>query len=140
MRKIIEAVNEKGKLEDELLGKFKDLSASDIKLLKSVDIEEGPKRDGTLWSEDEVMNLVETNDKVLYGALKHLYACQTKDEKEASATRERNNVGFNAFDADFLTSVCKQLITKGSLSPKQKEVSRKKLKKYRKQLVALANS
>lgn len=141
MRKVIEAKSTDNKdLEKELLGKFKDLTSNDKKILQSSDIDESPKKDGTLWSEDEVMNLLETNDKVLYGALKHLYTCQTEDEKKSSATREHNGVGFNAYDADFLTSICKQLLKKGTLSAKQKEVARKKLKKYRKQLVTLANS
>ena len=139
MRKVIEAKS----LEDILIGKFKDLTPDDKKILKSAEtgsIDEGPKKDGTPWTEEEVMNLLDTNDKVLYGALKHLYTCQTESEKRAGATQDHNGVGFNAYDADFLTSVCKQLIERGSLSPKQKEVARKKLKKYRKQLVALANS
>lgn len=137
-------------LEQKLLSKFKDLSASDKKRILSSDIDESRKSisvisekrksDGSEWTVDEVMALVESNDKVLYGALKHLYACQTDSEKEAGATRDHNGKGFNAYDAEFLTSICKQLLVKGSLSPKQKEVARKKLKKYRTQITALANS
>lgn len=140
MRKIIEAKSYNKDLEKELLGKFKDLTSNDKKILQSEGLDESPKKDGTLWTEEEVMSLLETNDKVLYGALKHLYTCQTEDEKNAGATQDHNGVGFNAYDADFLTSVCKQLLDRGTLSPKQKEVARKKLKKYKKQLVALANS
>ena len=33
------------------------------------------------WTESEIKELVQTNDKVLYGALKQLYACQTADEQ-----------------------------------------------------------
>lgn len=139
MRKVIEAVKSDN-LEDILLGKFKDLSAKDKELILNSNIDEAPKRDGSLWTEEEVMNLIETNDKVLYGALKHLYACQTDSEKVAGSTSEHNGKGFNSFDAEFLTSICKQLLERGTLSPKQKEVSRRKLKKYRKQLVELANS
>jgi len=131
-------------LEDILLSKFNDLSSKDKKYIMAYDdttsVDEGPKKDGTEWSEDEVMSLMETNDKVLYGALKHLYSCQTDSEKQTASTREHNNVGFNAYDADFLTSVCKQLLQRGFLTPKQKEIARKKLKKYRKQLTKLANS
>lgn len=141
--KVIEAKS----LEYELLGKFKDLSAKDKKLIMKYDgdvteesLLEGRKKDGSDWTEDEVMSIMETNDKCLYGALKHLYACQTEQEKTSASTREHNGKGFNAYDAEFLTSICKQLLQKGTLSPKQKEVARKKLKKYRKQLTALANS
>lgn len=143
MRKIIEA---KEDLADELLGKFKDLSSKDKKLIMQYDgdisesLNESPKKDGSLWTSDEVMSLLDSNDKVLYGALKHLYACQTDQEKTSASTREHNGKGFNAFDAEFLTSICKQLLQRGSLSQKQKEVARKKLKKYKTQLTALANS
>ena len=133
-----------GDLDDILLSKFKDLSPKDKKYILNSkcdeEILEDRKKDGSDWTEEEVMNLLDTNDKVLYGALKHLYACQTEDEKQSASTREHNGKGFNALDADFLTSICKQLLQKGSLSPKQKEVARKKLKKYRKQLTRLANS
>lgn len=132
-----------GDLDDILLSKFKDLSPKDKKYILNSDcgkVLEARKKDGTDWTEDEVMNLLDTNDTVLYGALKHLYACQTEDEKESASTREHNGKGFNALDTDFLTSVCKQLLQRGFLTPKQKEVARKKLKKYRKQLTRLANS
>ena len=33
------------------------------------------------WTAEEIKTLVQTNDKVLYGALKQLYNCQTADEK-----------------------------------------------------------
>jgi hypothetical protein len=138
--KIIEA---KDDLKDTLLGKFKDLSSKDKKYIMQYDgeeIAEGKKKDGSDWSEDEVMDLLDRDDRVLFGALKHLYACQTENEKASASTREHNGKGFNAYDAEFLTSICKQLLERGTLSPKQKEVARKKLKKYRKQLTALANS
>jgi hypothetical protein len=144
MRKVIEAKGDD--LEDIMMGKFKELSKKDKEIILSSDVQEdiavheGKKKDGTPWTEEEVMGLLDTNDKVLYGALKHLYACQTDAEKSAESTQLRNNVGFNAYDAGFLTSVCKQLLQRGSLSQKQKEVSRNKLKKYKRQLVELANS
>lgn len=116
------------KLEKILLSKFKEVK---------IDIDEADKR---VWTEDEIKQLIQTNDKVLYGALKHLYACQTHDEKRIGHTQEYNGVGFNAYDSEFLTSICQQLERKGSLSHKQKEVARKKLVKYNKQLTKLANS
>lgn len=116
------------KLENILMSKFKD---------PKIKLEEGSSK--RIWTEDEIRSLVQTNDKVLYGALKHLYACQTQDEKDSSTTREHNGKGFNATDAEFLTSICQQLEKRGTLSPKQKEVARKKLVKYNKQLTRLAN-
>ena len=117
------------KLEDILLKAFKNPK---IKLEEDVD---SPR----VWTPDEIKALVQTNDKVLYGALKHLYACQTESEKSTSSTHEHNGKGFNATDAEFLTSICQQLEKRGTLSPKQKEVARKKLVKYNKQITNLAN-
>ena len=92
------------------------------------------------WTESEIKELVQTNDKVLYGALKQLYACQTADEQAWATTHESNGVGFNAIDAEFLTSVSNFLIKNGFLTDKQKVIVRKKLVKYNKQLTRLANA
>lgn len=92
------------------------------------------------WTEEQIKNLIQTNDKVLYGALKKLYACQTADEKVCKETRNKNGAGFNSIDAPFLTSVAEFLIRTGFLTDKQKSVTRKKLVKYNKQLTRLANA
>lgn len=98
---------------------------------------ETPKK---VWTEEEIKNLVQTNDKVLYGALKKLYAQQTADEKYIGGTKEKNGRGFNSLDAKFLTSVSEFLIKNGFLTYKQKLAVRKKLVKYNKQLTRLANA
>lgn len=96
-----------------------------------------PKR---VWTEEEIKVLIQTNDTVLYRALLKLYACQTDTEKETSSTRNRNGAGFNSYDAKFLTSVSKFLKARGYLTSKQKEITRKKLVKYNKQLTQIANA
>lgn len=93
-----------------------------------------------VWTEDEIKVLIQTNDEVLYNALKKLYACQTEDEKQTETTREHNGVGFNAYDAKFLTSVSEFLLKTGFLTSRQKMYVRKKLVKYNKQLTKLANA
>lgn len=100
-------------------------------------VEEKPSK--RVWNEDEIKNLIQTNDKVLYGALKKLYACQTADEQVDGATHEYNGKGFNGVDAPILSSFCEFLNKTGFLTPKQRIVARKKLIKYNKQLTALAN-
>lgn len=92
-----------------------------------------------VWTEEEIKNLVQTNDKVLYGALKNLYDCQTADEQMAGETRENNGIGFNGVDGPIMSSFAEFLKKTGFLTPKQKEIARKKLKKYTKQLTRLAN-
>lgn len=93
-----------------------------------------------VWTEDEIKNLVQTNDKVLYGALKKLYACQTADEQSIGETTEHNGVGFNGIDGTFLSSCAEFLIRKDFLTDKQKVAVRKKMVKYTKQLTKLANA
>lgn len=92
------------------------------------------------WTEEEIKNLIQTNDTVLYGALKKLYACQTADEQHAGETHEQNGVGFNGVDAPIMSSFCEFLNKTGFLTPKQKTIARKKLVKYNKQLTKLANA
>lgn len=96
--------------------------------------------DKRVWTEDEIKTLVQTNDKVLYGALRKLYAEQTADEQMTGDTKEHNGVGFNGVDGQFLSSVAEFLKNRGYLTDKQKVIVRKKLVKYNKQLTRLANS
>ena len=93
-----------------------------------------------VWTAEEIKELIQTNDKVLYGALKKLYACQTADEKAVGETVEYNGVGFNGVDSPILSSMAEFLIQRGYLSDKQKCIVRKKLVKYNKQLTKLANA
>lgn len=93
-----------------------------------------------VWTEDEIKELVQTNDVVLYGALKKLYACQTEDEQRIGDTKEHNGVGFNGCDARFLSSTAEFLNKTGFLTAKQKYLVRKKLVKYNRQLTKLANA
>ena len=93
-----------------------------------------------VWTEEEIGKLVQTNDTVLYRALKKLYDCQTADEQRSQETIEHNGVGFNGVDGKFLSSVAEFLIKNGCLTAKQKVVVRKKLIKYTRQLTRLANA
>ena len=93
-----------------------------------------------IWTEQEIYDLVQTNDTVLYRALKKLYACQTADEQISMDTHHHNGVGFNAADGKFLSSVSKFLLNRGFLTDKQKVATRIRLKKYTRQLTKLANS
>ena len=54
------------------------------------------------WTQDEIKNLVQTNDRVLYGALRQLYACQTADEIAEGAANHRNGAGFNGIMPRYL--------------------------------------
>ena len=93
-----------------------------------------------VWTEEEIKTLIQENDKVLYGALKRLYAEQTADEQASGETRHHNGVGFNGCDSGILSSFAEFLNKAGFLTTKQKALARKKLVKYTKQLTKLANA
>lgn len=92
-----------------------------------------------IWTAEEIKNLLENNDEFLGRALKKLYSCQTADEKRGQHTEETNGVGFNKYDAEIMSSICEFLIRSGFMTDKQKALVRKKIMKYTKQLVMLAN-
>lgn len=92
-----------------------------------------------IWTEEEIKVLIQENDKVLYGALRKLYAEQTAEEQADGNTKVQNGIGFNGVDAPILSSFCEFLNKTGFLTPKQKILARKKLVKYNKQLTRLAN-
>lgn len=93
-----------------------------------------------MWTEEQIANLIQSDDRVLYRALKKLYAEQTADEQNFAQTTYRNGAGFNSVDAKFLTSASEFLLKTGFLTSKQKAVVRRKLVKYNKQLTRLANA
>lgn len=93
-----------------------------------------------LWNEDQIKYLILTNESVLYSCLRNLYDCQTEEEKSVGNTQEENGVGFNAYDAPFLSAMIKDLDKYGHLTYKQREKTKYILQKYSKQLVKMANS
>ena len=68
--------------------------------------------------------------EVVAGCLVVLYASQTPGEQAAHMTAEQNGEGFNAFDADFGSSLAEQVIGKNSLTTKQVAAGRKIVRKY----------
>ena len=85
-----------------------------------------------------IRNKLSTNPRWAVYALVRLYEFQTNDEKLSQDTSYRNNVGFNAMDAEILSSFAMQYANKGYLSPKQMAVLYKKLPKYAGQLEAIS--
>lgn len=93
-----------------------------------------------VWTEEEIRELLRTNDKMLMRSLKKLYECQTTDEKASRETRNVNGIGFNKVDSEILSSIAEFMLSRGYLSDKQKEVVRRKIMKYAKQITKIANA
>ena len=87
-----------------------------------------------VWSPDAVKQSLLESDKAVKAALLRIYSFQTEDEKRSEETQSSNGKGFNATDAEILSSFSVQLTTKGWLSPKQIALARKKLMKYSRQI------
>lgn len=75
-----------------------------------------------------------SDDTFLTESLINLYKLQTDDEKRTKETHEENGVGFNSNDSNVLTSISEFYLERNFLSPKQKDLVRKKIVKYANQL------
>ena len=99
--------------------------------------------------------MVATNDKWMLKALVTIYQYQTSQEQQSEQTQEHNGVGFTGVDGEILTSFAKQFIRKGGtamlavpgdvsahsfFSKKQLPILRKKMPKYARQLVNIAEA
>lgn len=63
-----------------------------------------------------------------------IFGYQTREEADFGATLESNGIGFNGFDANFLTSVVKQHLEGRRLTKKQSDALRRIMPKYAEQL------
>lgn len=96
---------------------------------------------------EQIRELLETRNVAVEKAILTLYEHQTRDEQETETTKYDNGVGFNGLDAEFLSSLAKQMLAnrygrlKGSrLTENQMKYARKKVMKYAGQLVKIANA
>lgn len=78
-----------------------------------------------------------TNPAWALRALVRIHEFQTMDEQAAGVTREANSVGFSGADAEFLTSLTRQYLTRGALSEKQMGFVFKKMPRYWNQIKGL---
>lgn len=91
------------------------------------------------WTAEEIKNILYKNDDQVGKALVQLWERQEDDEKASKTTSHKNSSGFNAFDAEILSSFAEFYSTHNRLSPKQLFIARKRIMKYAKQLADIAN-
>lgn len=92
-----------------------------------------------IWTVEEVKDLLRRNDEMVRKSLIKLYHLQTIDELNEKTAKHRNDIGFNRFDAAFGTDMAQQVIDGVQLTDRQIMFSRQMLRKYAKQLTAVAN-
>lgn len=88
---------------------------------------------------DYLKHQLAVNDKWIKKALIEILSNQTDDEVMNECTSNLNGIGFTGADAEILTSFAKQLMRRGSLSPKQMQITRRKMPKYWKQIMGICN-
>lgn len=93
----------------------------------------------TKWTKETIKAKLAVDDRWLLRGLVAIYNKQTEDEKAVGVTAHDNGIGFNGVDAEILTSIAQQNIARGSVSPKQLAIVRKKMMKYAGQLAKIAN-
>ncbi len=72
-----------------------------------------------MLNKEHIVNLLKTNDRAVARALLVLNERQTQDEQVSENTRHLNGMGFRPCHARMGTSMAKQLLRNGTLSPKQ---------------------
>jgi hypothetical protein len=95
-------------------------------------------KSGSTLTVEGIRDRIAVSDLWLYRGILAIYKGQTQDEKSARTTSHDNGIGFNGADAEILSSFAEQIITRRSLSPRQREIARRKMGKYAGQLFRIA--
>ena len=93
----------------------------------------------SIYKREQIAQILFASDANLIKGLLRIYSHQTQDEKITASVNRTNGKGFRSCEAQFLTSLAKQAERKGTLSPKQMEILRKKMPVYVGQLTNFAN-
>jgi hypothetical protein len=93
----------------------------------------------SVWTRELIRERLEINDSWVKRGILSIFNLQTESEQASECTAEDNGVGFSGCDAELMSSFAKQLLQRGSLSPKQMGWARKKMLKYAGQLAKIAN-
>ena len=81
-----------------------------------------------------------SDDRWALRALLLVHRNQTDDEQHAQATLEHNGIGFSGPDAEILSSFAQQYQRRGSLSPRQMHVLKRKMPSYAGQVMRTADT
>ena len=92
-----------------------------------------------VWDKDEIKAVLVRSDVFVTRSVVKMLERQTVAEAQGGYTTDANNVGFSAFDAEFLTSIANKIIEGRNLSPKQISSARKSMLRYAGQITDIAN-
>jgi hypothetical protein len=86
----------------------------------------------------KIQTLLDENDRAVLRAMVVIFEAQTASEQSCNFTHDANGVGYSAVHAEIMSSFAKQFEKKKFLSPKQLVIARKIVRKYWRQLAAVA--
>lgn len=92
-----------------------------------------------LWDKERIKTLLLSDPRAVQRGTIAIYQLQTLEEQNHGVTVERNGIGFNAFDAEYMTQMAEKFINKRPYTDKQFNACRKILLKYAGQLARIAN-
>jgi len=92
-----------------------------------------------VWCKEEIVELIDNNDKMVMRSVFQLWQRQTVTEQAVKETSAKNGIGFNGVDAPFLSSCAEFYQRTGFLTQRQIASCRRKIRKYSGQLVKIAN-
>lgn len=92
-----------------------------------------------VWSVNDIKENIIKSDIWLTKAILAIYSLQTASEQASEVTIHINHVGFSAFDALRMSYYAKWLKSGRTLSGTHKDLARKKILRYVKQLTKIAN-
>jgi hypothetical protein len=81
----------------------------------------------------------ERNNRRICNMLIAMYERQTDGEQSTHTTNVTNGIGFNAIDAQILSSIAEFYNERKFVTQKQMSVVAKKLQRYKRQLLQIAN-
>lgn len=95
------------------------------------------------FTKDMILDALDRSPKFVERSLLALYERQTADEQDGALTAHQNGAGFSGPDAFILTEFSKWCLRSQRpegerLTPKQLELTRKKLTRYTRQLIEVA--
>lgn len=91
------------------------------------------------YESNEIKELLLKNNSVLMKSILMLYDKQTEDEKYLEKSNERNNVGFNRFDAPILSKYALIIKRTGGMMINDLYDARSRIIKYTNQITNIVN-
>lgn len=87
-----------------------------------------------------VMDKLDASQRNVELAVLAIFRRQTADEQASNTTNNLNSMGFSGADAEFGSSLAKNILKYGKLTPNQATAARRFIGKYWKQLIEVAEA